>query len=121
MKEEFAERVNNKCDGNEDWWDLKRKFADVASVVCDYTKGKPRHFETWWWNKDVGVERESYLVGMRKIGRNIVRQKKDAKRVVYIAMNQKAQEAVEKIDMCCDGHELFRIAKRLGRKKTLLG
>ena len=27
---------------------------------------------------------------MRKIGRNIVRQKKDAKRTVYMAMDQKA-------------------------------
>ena len=46
------------------------------------------------------VESESYLqfgkrVGMRKIRRNIVRQKKDAKRVVYMAMNQKAEKVVE--------------------------
>ena len=41
------------------------------------------HFETWWWNKDVDVTvcRRSYLgfgkrVGMRKIGRNILRQQK---------------------------------------------
>ena len=45
---------------------------------------------------DVAVwERETYLgfgnrVGMRKIGRNIVRQQNDAKRVVYKAMDQKA-------------------------------
>ena len=72
------------------------------------------------------VERESYLglrnrVGMRKIGRNIVRQKKDAKRVVYMAMNQKAREAVE-VNSCRHGRELFRIAKqRLGEKKDVVG
>ena len=44
MKEEFAERVKNKCDDNEDWYGLKRKFLDVASEVCGYTKGKPSHF-----------------------------------------------------------------------------
>ena len=54
MKKEFAERANNKCDGNEGWWVLKRKWLDVASEVCDYTKGKTRHFEMWW-NKDVDV------------------------------------------------------------------
>ena len=55
VKKEFAEGVNNKRDVNEDWCDLKRKFLDVVSEVCSYTKGKPRHFETWWWNKDVDV------------------------------------------------------------------
>ena len=48
VKEEFAEGLNNKCDGNEDWCILKRKFLDVASEVCGYSKGKPRHFQTWW-------------------------------------------------------------------------
>ena len=42
---EFTEGVNNKCDNNEDWCDLKRKLLDVASEVCGYTKGKPRDFE----------------------------------------------------------------------------
>ena len=55
VKEEFAEGVNNKCDGNEDWCGLKRKLLDVVSEVCGCTKGKPRHFETWWWNEDVDV------------------------------------------------------------------
>ena len=48
VKEEFAEGVNNKCDGKEDWSGLKRNLLDVASEVCVYTRGKPKHFETWW-------------------------------------------------------------------------
>ena len=56
VKEEFAERVNNKCDGNEHWYGLKRKLLDIASEACGYTKGKPRHSEMWWWNKDVDVD-----------------------------------------------------------------
>ena len=55
VKQEFAEGVNNQCDGNEGWCGLKRKLVDVASEVCGYTKGKPRHFEMWWWNKDADV------------------------------------------------------------------
>ena len=72
------------------------------------------------------VERGSYLgfgnkVGMRKIGRNCDA-KKDAKRVVHMAMDQKAREAVEKVDSCRDGRELFRIAKqRVGEKKDAVG
>ena len=28
---------------------------DVVSEACGYTIGKPRHFETWCWNKDVDL------------------------------------------------------------------
>ena len=56
VKEEFAEGVNNKCDGNEDWCGLKRKLLNVVSEVYGYTKAKPRHSEMWWWNKDVDVD-----------------------------------------------------------------
>ena len=34
---------------------LIEKLLDVASEVCGYTKVKPRHFEGWWWNKDVDI------------------------------------------------------------------
>ena len=37
-------------------------------------------------------------------------------------MNQKVQEAMEKVDLCRDGCELFRIAKqRVGEKKDVVG
>ena len=39
-----------------------------------------------------------------------------------MAMDQKAQEVVEKVDLCCDGPELFRIAKqRVREKKDVVG
>ena len=48
--------------------------------------------------------------------------KKDAKKVVYMTMDQKAREAVEKVDSFRDGRELFRIAKqRVGEKKDVAG
>ena len=46
--------------------------------------------------------------------------KKDAKIVVYMDLDQKAREEVEKVDSCRDGHELFRIPKqRAGEKKDV--
>ena len=59
-------------------------LLDVASEVFGYTEGKPRHFDTWWWNqdKDVAVcrKRELYRIWKQsrneEDGRNIVRQKK---------------------------------------------
>ena len=47
--------------------------------------------------------------------------KKDAKRVVYMAMDQKAREMVEKIDSCREDRELFRIATQgFGEKKDVV-
>ena len=35
-------------------------------------------------------------------------------------MDQKAREVVQKVDLCCDGCELFRIAKqKVGEKKDV--
>ena len=106
MKEEFAEGVNNKCDGNEDWCGLKRKLLDVVSDVCCYTKGKPRHFETTTrWNKDANVavcrKRELFRIWKQiqneENRKKCCEAKKYAKRVVYMANDQKARKEVELI------------------------
>ena len=71
---------------------MKRNLLDVASEVCSYTKGKPRYFETLWWNKDVDVAvcRKRELFRIWKRSRNeedrkkqCEAKKKDATRVVY--------------------------------------
>ena len=64
------------------------------------------------------IERKSYF-GFENTVR--MRAKKDDKGLVYMAMDQKAWEAV-KVDLCHDGHELFRIVKqRSGEKKDVVG
>ena len=44
--------------------------------------------------------------------------KKDAKSGVYMAVDEKAWEAAEKVDSCHDCCELFRIAKQRAGEKT---
>ena len=100
-------------------------MLDVASEVCGYTKGKPGRFGTCWWNKDVDVAvcRKRELFRIWKQSRNeedrkkYLEAKKDAERVVYIAMDQKAWEVVENVDSCRDGRELFTISKQRAREK----
>ena len=76
---------------------------------------------------DVAVCRKRELFRIWKQSRSeedrkCCEEKKDAKRVVYLAMDQKAREAVEKIDSCRDSRELFRIAKqRIGEKRDVVG
>ena len=81
VKEEFPEEVNNKCGDNEDWRGLKRKLLDAMSGVCGIRKANPgslKHgggIKMWMW---LCVENHlgfGNRVGMRKIERNIVRQK----------------------------------------------
>ena len=38
-----------------------------------------------------------------------------------MAMDHKVEEAVEKVDLCCDGCGLFRIAKQRGGEKDVGG
>ena len=37
VKEEFAEGVNNKCDGNKDWCGLKRKLLNLPNFSPHHT------------------------------------------------------------------------------------
>ena len=102
-------------------------MLDVVSEVCGYTKDKPRHFETWWWNKDVDVavcrKRKLFRISQNEEDRKkYCEAKKDAKRVAYMAMDQNACEALEKVNLYHDGSELFRITKqRVGEKKDVVG
>ena len=73
---------------------------------------------------DVAVCRKRELFNIwkqnrnEKIRRNIVTQKKDAERVVYMAMDEKAWEVIENVDSCRDGREFLEFPdKELGRRE----
>ena len=54
-------------------------------------------------------------------GKKYCEAKRDARRLVYMAMDENAWEAVKKVDSCRDGRELFRIPKqRAGEKKDVV-
>ena len=64
-----------------------------------YTRGKPKQFKTWWWNKDavVAVCRKRELFKIWRQSWNEEDRKKycepknkDTKIAVYIAMDQEA-------------------------------
>ena len=130
VKEEIAEEINNKCGGNKDWCGLKKRFLDVLSEVCGYTKDKPRHFETWWWNKNVDVavcrKRESYLefgirVRMRKIRRNIVRQKNMRRKYYILLWIRKLKRQQRRLICIAAVVSCLELPhKGLGRRKMLL-
>jgi len=36
------------------WNAMKEVWQKATEQVCGWTKGPPRHSETWWWNREVG-------------------------------------------------------------------
>ena len=76
----------------------------------------------WMW---LCVERELFRIWKQSWNeedrKKCYEAKKDAKRVVYMAVDQKPQEAVEKVVLCCDGPGMISIDKGLRRRKILLG
>ena len=60
----------------------------MLQVKSGYTKGKPRHFEMWWWNRDmdmdVGRKKELFKIWKQSQNEEDIKKyckaKKDAKR-----------------------------------------
>ena len=79
----------------------------------------------WWWNKNVNVtvSWKTELFRIWKQSQNEEDRKKYCEvKTMLRALDQKAWEVVEKADSCCDGCELFRIAKqRAGEKENVVG
>jgi len=60
VKQEFARLVTDKkdevfeTDNVESKWNAMKGVWQMATEqVCGWTKGPPRHSETWWWNDEV--------------------------------------------------------------------
>ena len=84
----------------------KKKLSGVIREVCGYIKGKPRRVKTWWWDRevDVAVSRKRDLFIYLLFGKENYWE------------NWPARKAVEKVDSCHDGRELFITAKQWARE-----
>jgi len=50
-KDELFEADNVESKGNA----MKEVWQKATEQVCGWTKGPPRHSETWWWNVNVNL------------------------------------------------------------------
>ena len=56
VERKFKEKLDlNSTEGNveEVWQNMKNSLLMAAAAVCGWTKGQPRHKETWSCNDDV--------------------------------------------------------------------
>jgi len=91
VKQEFAQLVTERKDEvfeavnvERKWNAMKEVWQKTTEQVCGWTKGPPRHSETWWWNDEVAKaieeKRRCYKIWHRTITASDQNKYKKAKR-----------------------------------------
>ena len=110
---------------NDKWKAMKKQWRDTAEKVVGWTKGKPRHEETWWWNETVqlAVEKKKKVFKewfKDKKTENLEKYKiakREARKLVAVAKGTKGKEIIENWQLEGNTSQAFRVAKRLGRER----
>ena len=112
-------------DATSKWHKMKNIWLETAERVVGKAKGKARHKETWWWNEEVNTaveEKKTAFRNWQKSGdvgdrdRYSVAKRK-ANSVIFSAKSNKRAEFIEEMKLKEQPSQIFRIAKRMARKK----
>ncbi|XP_065313843.1 uncharacterized protein LOC135923171 [Gordionus sp. m RMFG-2023] len=137
LKEENARRQFNKslaireaevaqASGVNDKWEaMKKAWVMTTEEVCGWTKGPPRHKETWWWSpevaKAVDEKRRCFKVwynSKENSDNDIYKMaKRNAKKLIAKAQEEKRHEFAKEME-CADGiGNMVRMAKQMSKKR----
>jgi hypothetical protein len=136
VQQRFQQEVQMRAAGREDgdvdskWNGLKACLLDSARITCGYTKGPPRHKQTWWWNKDVALAVES----KRLLFKWWQSTRSETDKATYQTAKRRARKEVasakeaERVKICTGLEEaegkgnLFRVVKQMRDKnKDVVG
>ena len=99
---------------------MKDSLIEATERSCGWTKGPPRHRETWWWNEAVDqvikVKRKLWKEWKAgRVGKEVyLEAKRRAKRAVYEARTESERKKFGNIENRDDQkQEVFRIAKTM--------
>ena len=111
---------NTHLSVEEQWKTLKESLLEATEISCGWTKGPPRHKETWWWNNlvDIAVKEKRKLWKEWKKGKITkdvyLEAKRKSKRAVYEARSESVRKRFSNIENRDDQKlEVFRIAKTM--------
>ena len=138
VRRRFGEQVEASAAGRKDsdsdvegvWNGLKTCLLEVAEDVCERTKGRLRHRETWWWNDEVAnaveVKRSLYSVWRkrktRKSETEYLTDKRAAKKAVNKAQEDERMRLVEKLEEADGKRNVFRVVKQMvARNRYVVG
>ena len=92
----------------------------AAEQVCGWTKGPPRHSETWWWNDEVAkaVEEKRYGIKTKTASdRNEYKEARRNARCVALAEEKTRQELVNELESTAGKNNVYRVAKQMAKSR----
>ncbi|CAK9296895.1 unnamed protein product [Gordionus sp. m RMFG-2023] len=110
---------------NDKWEAMKKAWVMTTEEVCGWTKGPPRHKETWWWSpevaKAVDEKRRCFKVwynSKENSDNDIYKMaKRNAKKLIAKAQEEKRHEFAKEME-CADGiGNMVRMAKQMSKKR----
>ena len=115
-----AERWRGGCNDSDVWERYRDCVLAVADDVCGWTKGKPRHGETWWWDEGVKKALEEKRVTFKEWKRDKTADakvkysaaKKRAKRAVASAMKEASEKLMKEVEDDKSSRVMFKVAKQ---------
>jgi len=110
---------------NDKWGVMRDRWKSAAEKVVGWTKGKPRHRETWWWNARVGEAVDRKKIAYKnwyedKSAENLETHKsakKEARREVAVAKANKGKEIIDNWKLDENPVHVFKVAKKLMRER----
>jgi hypothetical protein len=114
---------------NEIWEKTRDGLLKAASEACGWTKGKPRHRQTWWWNEEVegkiNEKKVKYKAWCKAQGTDMedealaeyVKAKRNAKKSVALAKNKESRTFGERLDSEEGQRSVFRVARQMAKER----
>jgi len=118
-------RVSEATKVNAKWEVIKDVCLKATEETCGWTKGPPRHKETWWWNEEVSSaveEKKRYYKEWRRTKNEqdmmIYKEAKiRARRAVALAKENKRKEVANELESEKGKRNVFRIAKQMAKER----
>ena len=114
---------------NEVWEKVRDRLLKAAIETCGWTKGPPRHGQTWWWNevvgKKVGEKKLKFKAWCQAKGtadeKVLLEEYMAAKKIEKNAFARDQQEerykATEKLNTEEGQRSVFRIVKQMAKER----
>ena len=102
----------------------ERGMQKATEQVCGWTKGPPRHSETWWWNDKVAdneEKRRCYKIWHKTktaSDRNKYKEaRRNARRSVALVQEKTRQELVNELESTAGKKNVYRVAKQMAKSR----
>ena len=93
----------------------------ATEQVCGWTKGPPRHSETWWWNdegaKAIEEKRRCYKTRTASDRNKYKEARRNARRSVALAQQKTRQELVNELESTAGKKNVYRVAKQMAKSR----